>query len=164
VTRRPWRTAGSVELLVSAPPEAVYDLVSDVTRIGERSVECHAAGWLDGASPRTVGAVFRGRNRAGLLARWARRCEVLEADTGRAFVFRTLPERDPTRRDSTTWGYRIEPADGRSRVTHFYEITRLPLRPFRALFGLLLPDHRDMRPQMRRNLEALRDQLSRAPH
>jgi ribosome-associated toxin RatA of RatAB toxin-antitoxin module len=43
VTRRPWRTAGSVELLVSAPPEAVYDLVSDVTRIGERSVECHAA-------------------------------------------------------------------------------------------------------------------------
>lgn len=163
MTRRPWRTAGSVELLVPAPPDAVYDLVSDVTRIGERSPECRSAQWLDGGPPRTVGAVFRGRNRAGLLARWSRRCQVLEADPGRAFAFRTLPERrDPTRRDSTTWAYRIDAADGGSRVTHSYAITQLPLRPFRALFGVLLPHHRDMRPQMRANLEALRAQVTDA--
>src|SRR6478752_667280 len=78
-SRRPWRTAGSVELVVAAPPAAVYELVSDVTRIGERSPECRSATWESG-TPGTVGAVFRGRNRWGWAARWSRRCEVTTAD------------------------------------------------------------------------------------
>jgi hypothetical protein len=156
VRGRPWRTSGSVDLVVAADPPAVYGVVSDVTRIGERSPECHTADWLPGAAAGTVGSVFRGRNRANWAARWSRRCEVVEADPARAFALRTLPERlDPSRRDSTTWRYEFEPADGGTRVTHSYEITRLPLRPVRALFGILLPQHRDMRPQMRANLEAL---------
>jgi hypothetical protein len=158
VTRRPWRTAGSVEVVVAADPDTVYAVVSDVTRIGERSRECHAARWLPGATAGTLGAVFRGSNRAGRAARWSRRCEVVAADSGRAFAFRTLPERfDLTRRDSTTWRYDLEPADGGTRVTHSYEITALPARPMRALYGVLMPHHRDMRPQMRTNLEALRN-------
>jgi hypothetical protein len=56
------------------------------------------------------------------------------------------------------WSRRCEVvADVGTRVTHSYEITVLPLRPFRAISGILLPDHRDMRPQMRANLEALRN-------
>jgi hypothetical protein len=158
VTARPWRTAGAVELVVPADPDAVYAVVSDVTRIGERSPECHTARWLPGAPAGTPGAVFRGSNRAGRAARWSRRCEVVTAERGRAFAFRTLPERlDVSRRDSTTWRYDMEPVDGGTRVTHSYEITALPLRPLRAVFGVLLPDHRDMRPQMRANLEALHD-------
>ena len=158
MTRRPWRTSGSVELVVPAPPEDVYAVVSDVTCIGERSPECYTAAWLPGESPGSVGAVFRGRNRAGWAARWSRRCEVITAEPGRAFAFRTLPERlDVTRRDSTTWRYELAAADGGTRVTHSYEITQPPLRPLRAVFGVLLPQHRDMRPQMQANLEALRD-------
>ncbi len=41
-------------------------------------------------------------------------------------------------------------------VTHSYEITALPLKPMRAVYGVLMPHHRDMRPHMRANLEALR--------
>jgi hypothetical protein len=52
-------------------------------------------------------------------------------------------------------------ADG-TRVEHSYEITVLPLRPMRALYGRLLPHHRDMRPQMAENLAALRRQLDDA--
>lgn len=155
MTRRPWRTTGAVERVVAAGPQEVYALVCDVTRIGERSPECHTATWVGGV-PGTVGAVFRGRNRVGLLARWSRRCQVTEAEPGRAFAFRTLPERwDPTRRDSTTWTYRIEPVEGGTRVEHSYEITLLPLRPLRAVYGIAIPAHRDMRPQMRQNLAAL---------
>jgi hypothetical protein len=159
--RRPWRTSGSVELLVPATPQAVYDTVSDVTRIGERSPECRSACWESG-TPGTVGAVFRGRNRSGWAARWSRRCEVTLADPGRAFEFRTLPEQlDPTRRDSTTWRYDIEAVDGAgTRVRHSYQIHQLPLRPMRAIYGVLLPHHRDMRPQMRQNLDALAAMLS----
>ncbi|MCW2712672.1 MAG: hypothetical protein JWP24_2866 [Marmoricola sp.] len=68
--------------------------------------------------PGSVGAVFRGRNRVRLAARWSR-CEVVAAEPGRAFAFRTLPERlDPSRRDSTTWSYRLEPTADGTRVEH----------------------------------------------
>lgn len=146
---------------VPADPDAVYAVVADVTRIGERSPECHRAGWLPGAPAGSVGAVFRGSNRSGWAARWSRRCEVTVADPGRAFAFRTVPEwLDVSRRDSTTWRYDFEPVDGGTRVSHSYEISRLPLPPMRALYGVLLPHHRDMRPQMLANLEALRDQFT----
>ena len=88
---------------------------------------------------------------------------MVEAEPGHAFGFRTLAERlDPSRRDSTTWRYRFEPVAGGTRVVHSYEITLLPLRPMRALYGRLLPHHRDMRPQMAENLAALRRQLEGA--
>jgi hypothetical protein len=164
VTARPWRTSGSVEVVVAANPDEVYAVISDVTRIGERSTECHTARWLPGAPAGSVGAVFRGSNRASWAARWSRRCEVAAAAPGRAFAFRTLPERlDVSRRDSTTWRYDLEPVDGGTRVRHSYEITLLPLRPMRALYGVLMPHHRDMRPQMRANLEALRGMFTDAP-
>lgn len=155
-----WRSEGEVELLIAAPPDVVYAAVADVTRTGERSPECRKAEWLPGPVPATVGARFRGRNRSGL-ARWSRVCEVIEAEPGRSFAFRTVPERfDPSRRDSTTWRYTlaVDP-DGRTRVTHSYEITLLPLALFRALYGRLLPHHRDMRPQMAETLQALKASL-----
>ena len=121
-------------MVIDVTPQVVYARVSEVTRIGERSPECHTATWEHGV-PGTVGAVFRGRNRVGWAARWPRRCQVTEAEPGRAFAFRTLPERlDLTRRDSTTWTYRLEATD-----------------------------HRDMRPQMRHNLAVLNNQLTGAP-
>ncbi len=158
---REWRTSGSVERVVPIDPDSVYAVVSDVTRIGERSRECHTAIWLPGAPAGAVGAAFRGSNRAGWAARWSRRCEVVVADPGKAFAFRTLPERlDVTRRDSTTRRYDLEPVDAGTRVVHSYEITTLPAQPMRALYGLLLPHHRDMRPQMQANLEALHKQFA----
>ena len=157
--RRPWRPGGAVELVVPATPEVVYDRISDVTRIGERSPECRSAAWEQG-TPGTVGAVFRGRNRWGWAARWTRRCLVTEAVPGRVFTFRTLPTvLDPTRRDSTTWSYELSAVDGGTRVRHSYTITQPPLAPLRLLYGVLLPQHRDMRPQMQQNLTALARQL-----
>jgi hypothetical protein len=164
VTRHPWRTAGAVELVVPADPDAVYAVVSDVTRIGERSPECHTAMWLPGPPAGTVGAMFRGSNRSGWAARWSRRCEVMTAERGRTFAFRTVPERvDLSRRDSTTWRYDLEPVDGGTRVRHSYAITMLPLRPMQAIYGVLMPHHRDMRPQMQANLEALRNIFAAGP-
>jgi hypothetical protein len=161
MSARAWRTAGEVELVVDGDPALVYALVSDVTRVGERSPECRSAEW-DSGEPGTVGATFRGRNRVGRLARWSRRCEVVRAEPGVAFAFRTLPERwDVTRQDSTVWAYQLEELAHGTRVTHSYEITRLPHLPLRWLYGRLLPDHRDMRPQMAYNLAALATQVAR---
>jgi hypothetical protein len=148
-----------VEVFIEGAAEAIYESIADVCRIGERSPECHRADWLPGTEPGAVGSRFRGHNRSGLLARWSRTCEVVRADPGRHFAFRTIPVWDPSRRDSTLWSYRLEPRVGGTRVVHSYQIVRMPLLPFRAVFGLALPHHRDMRPQMRHNLRVLREQI-----
>lgn len=153
---REWRTTGMVERVVDATAEDVYELISDVTSTDERSTECRKVEWLAGGPQQpVVGARFRGHNRSGL-ARWSRVCEITEARPGRAFGFRTVPERfDPSRRDSTTWRYDLLPQGERTLVCHSYDITTMPLGLFKALYGVLLPQHRDMRPAMRHTLDAL---------
>lgn len=42
-------TSGEVHVHVDAPPEIVYGVVSDVTRMGEWSPETVKCAWLDGA-------------------------------------------------------------------------------------------------------------------
>ena len=154
-----WRMSGSVQLRCDAPPEVVYARVADVTSTGQRSNECRSCEWLPGSPPGTLGARFRGRNRSGV-ARWSRVCEVVSADPARHFAFRTVPERfDPSRADSTIWSYDIEPDGSGSVVRHEYRIVKLPMQPFRWLYGRLLPHHRDMRPAMMHTLQALRAEL-----
>ena len=159
--RMDWRTSGSVELLIRATPEEVYRVITDVASMGERSNECHSAAWLPGGPQSAeVGARFRGRNKSGL-ARWARICEVVEAQPERRFAFRTVPERiDLTRADSTTWRYELLPRADGTLVRHSYEITRLPRQPLKALYGVLLPQHKDMRPAMRYTLHRLAEALA----
>lgn len=153
---RPWRSSGTVERVVDAPAADVYRLITDVASIGDRSEECHRTEWFAGGpAEAVVGARFRGHNRSRLV-RWSPVCEVLEARPAQVLPFRTVPERlDPFRRDSTTWRYELVPDGERTLVRHSYEITGPPLAPFRAVFGVLLPQHRDMRPAMRHTLDAL---------
>ena len=152
---REWLSEACVVRVVDAPAGEVYRVVADVTSTGERSNECRKVEWLDGSHAPVVGARFRGHNRFRL-ARWSRVCEVVEARPGEAFAFRTVPERwDPSRRDSTTWRYELEPEGDATLVRHSYEITLAPLPPLKALYGVLLPHHRDMRPSMQHTLDAL---------
>ena len=78
-------TSGSATITIDARPEAVYDLVADVTRMGEWSPECVSCEWLD--TPGAEGSRFRGRNRNGP-ARWTTTAKVLRADRGREFTLR----------------------------------------------------------------------------
>ncbi len=147
------RTGGAVQRRVDASPEAVYHLISDVTRTGEWSPECRRCRWLDGAGPARPGARFRGWNRSGLM-RWSRLVEVTTADPGRELAFRTLPDR--LNRDSTTWRYRLEPDGDGTRVTESYEIHRLPGFPVSLFLRLFLRHHADMRPHMARSLDRIK--------
>ena len=151
-----WRTAGSVELMIDAPPEKLYTAITDVTSMSGRSDECRSASWLPGPQGQgQVGSRFRGRNQARLI-RWSRVCEVLVADADQEFAFRTVPERfDLSRADSTTWRYQLTPTEGGTLVCHSYEITRLPRGPFKPLYAVLYPHHRDMRPAMAVTLQRL---------
>jgi hemerythrin-like domain-containing protein len=163
-TARHFRTEGTVSLLIDAPARVLYDKVADVTRTGERSPECRTCTWLPGPPPETPGARFRGHNVSRHM-HWSRVCEVVTAEPGVAFAFRTIPERiDRTRHDSTTWSYTFTPEDHGTLVTHSYRITVLPPRPLVWLYARLFPHHTDMRPQMLQNLEALQRQVSGTDH
>ena len=46
-----------------------------------------------------------------------------------------------------------------TNVEHSYVINKLPSAPFKAFYGRMLPQHRDMRPQMADTLQSLRAQV-----
>ena len=52
-------------VVVACPPDTLYDLVSDVTRMGEWSPICRSCWWDEGGGPR-AGAWFTGRNEAAV--------------------------------------------------------------------------------------------------
>jgi hypothetical protein len=54
------------------------------------------------------------------------------------------------------WCYRFQPAGDGTDVTESYEVVKLPPRPLLALYRHLLPHHMDMRPHLRRTLEAIK--------
>ncbi|MFK4086413.1 SRPBCC family protein [Kribbella sp. NPDC020789] len=73
-------------ITVAAPAATLYDLVSDLPRMGEWSPECTGVTWNSGTPGPAVGARFVGRNRVGS-ARWMTQGRVLAADPGREFTF-----------------------------------------------------------------------------
>lgn len=72
-------------IVVQAPPDAVCDLVSDVTRTGEWSPVCASCWWDEGAGP-WKGAWSTGRNEVPGRT-WETRSQVVAAEPGREFAF-----------------------------------------------------------------------------
>jgi uncharacterized protein YndB with AHSA1/START domain len=112
---------GEVTVHIDAPAERVYELVSDVTRMGEWSPECVKCEWQGDATGPAVGARFRGSNRQGI-ARWSTTAEVVRAEPGREFAFTTKMGQ----RDITRWRYVFTPTNGGTDVTESFESAYTP--------------------------------------
>jgi hypothetical protein len=63
-------TTGQAQVHIDARPDAVYTVVSDVTRMGEWSPETTKCEWIDGATGPAAGARFKGSNKRGFV-RWS---------------------------------------------------------------------------------------------
>jgi polyketide cyclase/dehydrase/lipid transport protein len=119
-------TEHSDSIVINRSPEAVYDLVSDITRMGGWSPVCKECWWDEGASAQ-VGAWFNGRNVLPERT-WETRSEVVAADRGKEFAFivgGTL----------TRWGYTFEAAEGGTRVTESWNALPGLLAMFEERFG-----------------------------
>jgi uncharacterized protein YndB with AHSA1/START domain len=103
----------TAEIDIAAPPETVWDLLSDVTRMGEWSPECYRCAWLDGGTGPREKARFKGWNRQDLgpiPVRWTTTSTVVESTRGEVFSF-------TTKDSAATWTYRLTPtADGGTHV------------------------------------------------
>ena len=145
-----------VSIHVEAPPDEVYALVSDVTRMPELSPEIRTVRWLDGARGPAVGARFEAVNAAGSRGRsWRNRPVVTVLEPPREFSFsRTEPFAG-----TVVWTYRLDPEGSGTRVTESYEVTRPVSRigwfVIERVFGC--PDRRgDLRRGMGQTLDRLR--------
>ena len=116
----------SESIRINAAPEAVYALVSDVTRTGEWSPVCKECWWDEGDGPR-VGAVFTGRN-VTTEREWETRSEVVIADEGRAFGWSVGPGR-------VFWTYRMEEVDSGTELTETWEFSPAGQQFFDERYG-----------------------------
>ena len=71
---------------IQATPEALYDLVSDVTRTGEWSPVCTACWWDDAGQADQIGAWFTGHNELPERS-WETRSQIVAADRAREFAW-----------------------------------------------------------------------------
>src|SRR5882672_8447482 len=105
-----WRTLMTVHgmhreasIEIQASPEAVYDLVSDLPRMGEWSPENIGGAWHDRGSGK-VGDRYIGHNRTAERS-WSVPVIVTVAAGGRCFAF----VRRPGEGRYVRWTYRLEP-------------------------------------------------------
>ncbi len=116
----------SESIVVARSAESLYDMVSDVTRMGEWSPVCKACWWDDGDSLR-VGAWFTGRNELPERV-WETRSQVVAAERGREFAF-------VVGGSLVRWSYAFTPVDGGTQVTESWEFLPDGIARFQARFG-----------------------------
>ena len=104
---------------VAAPAQRVWDLVSDLPRMGEFSPENEGGRWQGGATGPAVGAVFRGTNRSGR-RRWSTRCTVTRCEPGRSFSFAVRAVGLPV----AEWSYALEPTATGCRLSETWSDRR----------------------------------------
>jgi ribosome-associated toxin RatA of RatAB toxin-antitoxin module len=123
------RLSYSESVVVARTPEELYDMVADVTRMGEWSPVCTACWWDEGDGPH-VGAKFTGRNERPERT-WETRSEVVMADHGREFAW--IVAEPPTR---ARWGYSFVAMDGgATEVTETWELPPEGSAFFEKMFG-----------------------------
>ena len=123
MTERKRHDAASID--IAAPPDDVYALVSDITRMGEWSPECYRCTWTKGAAGPAVGARFKAKNKGGRGPSWFNTPEVTVAEPGREFAF----NRSGPGIGSYTWRYVLEPTPSGTKLTESFDAER-PLGSF----------------------------------
>lgn len=110
---------GEVSMFMQASPESVWDLVSDVTRIGEFSPETFEARWTRGSTGPEKGAVFKGHvKRNGVGPTYWTLCRVTVCEPLRHFEFSTGTDSVAV----NNWGYRLEPEGSGTKVTEYFRL------------------------------------------
>lgn len=148
-------TGARVERYIEAPPEALYDVIADVTRTPELSPEVAACEWLDGATGPAVGARFRARNHMGRGPDWHNMPVVTVADRGRRFEF----SRTERGAGTIVWRYDFAPEGTGTRVTESYEVTR-PVSLFGWFVISVIYGQRDRRGDLRRGMTVTLERLA----
>lgn len=151
-------TPDTVDRHIEASPEALYELIADVTRTPEITPDIVKVEWLDGATGPAVGARFKATNKQGRGPNWSNKPVITVLEPGREIAW----ERTEFAGGTVEWRYRFEPDGSGTRITESYRVVK-PLRLFGwfiigTLYGM--KDRRgDLRASMERTLDRLAEML-----
>jgi uncharacterized protein YndB with AHSA1/START domain len=109
----------AVVVTVPVPRERMWDVVTDVGRIGEWSPEATAGTWCDGAQGPVPGARFIARNRFANGMVTTVTCVVTEAEPPSAFTWTVL---DDSGQVGSMWSYELRDGGepGTTQVHHSF--------------------------------------------
>jgi len=109
---------GEASVHIDADPQTVYEMVADVTRMGEWSPETHTCVWVGGATGPEVGARFKAKNKRGWM-RWSNKPTVVAAEPGKEFAFsRKAPGSE------VVWRYEMEADGSGTKLTESYDVVK----------------------------------------
>lgn len=137
---------------IAAPPERVWELVSDIGLLPALSAELQSGAWLDGASGPALGARFTGRSRHDSLGEWETTSYVVACEAPREFAWAVNDPEHP----SALWRFCLAAQDdgctlltqwmrlgpGRSGLSHAIE--RMPEKEQKIVFVRLREFERSM--------------------
>lgn len=113
-------TSDSVDIIIEAPPETVYALITDINKMAAYSPELVSCRWLNGATGPAVGARFEAVNKLPISRPWKNRPVVVTFQPPREFaISRTEPFAG-----TVVWRYQLQPVEAGTRLVESYEVTR----------------------------------------
>ncbi|MEP7112640.1 MAG: SRPBCC family protein [Ilumatobacteraceae bacterium] len=134
-----------VERTIRADADRLYQLVTDLPRMGEWSPENTGGRWVKGATGPAVGAHFKGTNRNGW-RRWSTDVVVTVAEPGQRFSFDVTA--GPF--NVATWDFRFDPSDDATRVVQTWTDNRAAVAKKLAPLIAGVPDRTE---RNRQNME-----------
>ena len=149
--------SGAIEesIDIDAPPERLYDMVADLSRMGEWSPENRGGKWVGGAAGAAEGARFKARNRRGW-RRWSTVAHIVTANPPKEVAW----ESRAFGLKIALWRYRFEPnSNGGTTVTESTEDRRGSIM---NVVGPAATGVRDREGQNKKNMRATLEQLKKA--
>jgi uncharacterized membrane protein len=107
-----------VSIWIAAPPERVWELVSDIELMPRLSDELRSVEWLDGASEPVLGARWVGKSEHEAFGEWATTSNVVEYEPLRVFAWAVEDLDDP----AAIWRFTLEPQDGGTLLREWMQI------------------------------------------
>jgi hypothetical protein len=107
-----------VSVLIGAPPQAVWPLVSDIQIPARFSSEFRGAEWIDGATGPALGARFRGRNYHPARGEWETTSTICEYQPERKLGWSVGSQQFPAAR----WRFILEPETRGTRLIQWVQI------------------------------------------
>jgi uncharacterized protein YndB with AHSA1/START domain len=139
-----------IERPITATPEAAWELIADITRMGDWSPETTSAEWTGESNGPAAGARFKGTNQKDS-KKWRSDCVVTACVPGKRFAFDV--KAGPFK--IAGWAYEFSPADSGCLVTEVWEDHR------GALMTWISPVITGTKDRARRNHETMTVTLQR---
>lgn len=107
---------------IAAPPERVWDVVTDIALLPAFSTELQSVHWESGFDGPALGARFVGRNRHPAVGEWTTLSEVVALERPRTFGWAVGSPESPV----ATWTFGLAPIAEGTRLTYVVRIGSAP--------------------------------------